>query len=405
MREETDAQLVARTRRGDLSAFGTIVDRHRATLVALAAGRLGSLTDAEDVAQEAFVQAFFRLHQLRKPEALLAWLRRLTDRLALISLRHRREEPWEPEQVEQARASRAQATDLSWATAGRGEAKKMLQELPVSMRQTVALTYLAGFTCPETASLLGIREGTVKSRLSRARAKLKEAFAMAEEELAKRRPKDEFTRETISRLMREARRLMEKGDLEAAGRRADKVLEMQAQQGFAAGGDPDDMSFDAEAARIAGLAYRERRRKDCEANAAQYGYRLEDLDWEMEDVDVLSSTLGRPAGKGNDVWGIPLSRHQIHMLDARDVCRRLHCSPLVLHQWVQRGLPALRCWPFVRFDWDRVRQWLKETAVNDWSKESDHDLDRPIRVILKAVYERKLAPEAALSIIDELDLP
>jgi len=104
MSEHSDAQLVARAREGDLSAFEMIVDRHRAALVALAAGRLGSLADAEDVAQEAFVQAFFRLHQLRKPEALLGWLRRLTERLALMRLRSRREEPCEPARLERMRA-------------------------------------------------------------------------------------------------------------------------------------------------------------------------------------------------------------------------------------------------------------------------------------------------------------
>ena len=78
MREETDGQLVGRVRTGDLSAFEVIVDRHRAALVAVAAARMRSLDDAEDVAQDAFVQAYLHLRQLRQPEALLPWLRRLT---------------------------------------------------------------------------------------------------------------------------------------------------------------------------------------------------------------------------------------------------------------------------------------------------------------------------------------
>jgi len=83
MRTETDGHLVLRVRAGDLAAFQDIINRHRAALVALAAARLGSLADAEDVAQEAFVQAYFHLPKLRKPEALLPWLRRVTERLAL----------------------------------------------------------------------------------------------------------------------------------------------------------------------------------------------------------------------------------------------------------------------------------------------------------------------------------
>ena len=196
MPEETDAQLVARVREGDLSAFEEIVDQYRAALVGLAAGRLGSLADAEDVAQEAFVQAYFRLHQLRKPEALLPWLRRVTDRLALMRLRRRREEPMEPIQVERMREAREDGEESE----ARAEAREMLARLPAVMRQTVALTYLGGYTSAEAASLLGVREGTVKSRLSRARAILREGLGVAERELRRGRPRDEFTEEVLRRI-------------------------------------------------------------------------------------------------------------------------------------------------------------------------------------------------------------
>ena len=73
MREEIDAELVARVREGDVSAFEMIVERYRAVLIARSYALLGSLADAEDVAQEAFVQAFFHLDELREPRTLLAW--------------------------------------------------------------------------------------------------------------------------------------------------------------------------------------------------------------------------------------------------------------------------------------------------------------------------------------------
>jgi RNA polymerase sigma-70 factor (ECF subfamily) len=398
MRTETDEHLVWRAREGDVAAFEMIVERYRLPLVALAAARLGSVADAEDVAQEAFVQAFFRLHQLRQPAALLPWLRRLAERLALTRLRRRREEPLQPAQVADMRAAEADAGVCDVETAA------LLQGLPAAMRRTVTLTYLAGYTCAETAALLGVQEGTVKSRLSRARAILKEAFEMTEEGLAKGKPTDEFTQETMDRLMREARRLLESGNVEAAGERAGKVLEMQAKELFARG-DAPGFQFDKEAARISGLAYQERRRRDCEANAVQYGYRLEDLDWELEEVNVLSETLGRPVGRGEDIWGVPFSKVRVKMLDGRDICRRLGCSPLTLHDWVQRGCPVIRCWPFVRYDLDRVKQWLKDNRISGWPRESDADTDRPVRAILQAVYRQETTPEQALKIMDGLDLP
>ena len=396
MHEETDGQLVARVRQGDIAAFEAIVERHRSALVAVAAGRLGSLADAEDVAQEAFVQAYFRLHQLRKPEALPAWLRRLTDRLALVRLRRRREEPVDPARLERMRAGSAAQAE--------GGADELLGRLPDGMRQAVALTCLAGYTSGEAAVLLGVKEGTVRSRLSRARAMMKEVIEMAGEEPIKGKPGEEFTRETIERLMREARRLLEKGKIEAAGERAEQVLDMQARAGFDAGGDAEHMHFDEEAARISGLAYREKRRRDCEANAAQYGYRLEELDWELADVDVLCETLGKPTGRGKDVWGIPFSRERITMLDARDVCRRLRCSPQVLAGWVERECPALRCWPFARFDWERVKQWLRDNGIEEWPKESDDDLDRPMRVVLKAIERGELTAKKAEGVLEGLEL-
>jgi RNA polymerase sigma-70 factor (ECF subfamily) len=365
-------------RDGDLSAFEAIVRRHRAAVVALAAGRLGSIDDAEDVAQDAFVQAFFRLHQLREPEALLPWLRRLTDRLALMRLRQRREEPIEPGRVEQMQPDREAAGPGASADAGTA-----LRALPDAMRQTVMLTYVAGYTCAETASLLGVREGTVKSRLSRARALMKEALEMTEHEMAKSGRDDTFVQETIDRLMGEARRLAAQGDIDGAAARANEVLDMQTKQLFESG-DPTQ------------------RRRDCEANAAQYGARLDDLDWELAEVDVLEMTLGKPAGHGNDVWGVPQGSVRSGFKDSRDICRRLRCSPLKLSEWVESGCPTLRCWPFVRFDLDRVRQWLKDNGIDDWPQETDDDLDYPIRMIFRSLYRRELTPEDAERVIESL---
>jgi hypothetical protein len=211
------------------------------------------------------------------------------------------------------------------------------------------------------------------------------------------------SRETMDRLMREARRLLQQGQFEEAGARAEQVLTAQAKAYFASG-DAPGFRFDEEATRISALALRERRRRDCEANAAQYGYRLESLDWELADVNVLSETLGRPVGHGVDVWGVPFSKVAVKMLDARDICRRLRCSPLALRQWVQRGCPAIRCWPFVRFDLDRVKQWLKDNQVSGWPEEDDADTDRPVRLVLRAVHQHELTPEEAVGVMEEVDL-
>jgi phage terminase Nu1 subunit (DNA packaging protein) len=95
---------------------------------------------------------------------------------------------------------------------------------------------------------------------------------------------------------------------------------------------------------------------------------------------------------------------QITLYDSRDVCRRLACSPQMLRDWVRRGMPALRCWPFVRFDWDRVKQWLADSGIQNWPKESSHDTDRPIRLLFKALHRGELTPQQAEEIMDAVEV-
>jgi RNA polymerase sigma-70 factor (ECF subfamily) len=395
MPEATDSQLVSRLLAGDLVAFEVIVDRHRAALVAAAAARLGSLDDAEDVAQETFVRAYFRLRELRDPDALLPWLRRIADRLALMRVRGRREEVVAPARLSGIAAppSDGQADELGLPTA--------LAELPVGMQQAVSLTYLAGYTCAEAAVLLGVKEGTVKSRLSRARAKLKEVFAMTEEELREGQPREEFTQETVERLVEEARRLLAEGDVDGAARQADQALAIQAKEFFASGDDPN-YEFNMEAARIKALPRQEQRRREAEANAAQYGFTLDELDWDVAEVSILRNTLGTPAGRGEDFWGVPHSRMKLKIMDARDIGNRLKCSPMQLSEWVDAGCPILRCWPFARFDLDRVKQWLEDQGIRDWRECSPRERDRPIRVIFKAIEQGELTAEKAEEVITNL---
>lgn len=395
----TDAQLVERTREGDVSAFETIVERYRAIIVARASAQLGSLADAEDVAQDAFVRAYFRIGDLREPNALLPWLRKMTERLALMYVRSRREQPTDPVDLDLV-AARPEPMDA-------GNVESILSQLPASMRETVSLTFLAGYTCAEAARIMGVREGTVKSRLNRARARLKEVMTMSEGDIAGSQLTADFTRRTIERLKREARKLVAEGKFEEASERANQVLAEQVKPLY---GDPEELGVaktylaawanpafrpDEEAVSMLGLPRKEQRRVECETNAAQYGFKLEELDWELADVDMMSNTIGRPTGQGKDTWGVPVSRMQMEVIDARAICQRLRVSPLTLVGWVRRGCPVLRCWPFARFDVERVTKWLADNSITDWPTEDEYILERPIRVVFREVYEGRILPEQA----------
>jgi RNA polymerase sigma-70 factor (ECF subfamily) len=74
----TDAEIIARVRQGDREAYSLLVDRYRSAIYALAYHHLHHAEDACDVAQEAFVQGFLRLGQLRDPGSFVPWLRQIT---------------------------------------------------------------------------------------------------------------------------------------------------------------------------------------------------------------------------------------------------------------------------------------------------------------------------------------
>ena len=141
--------------------------------VRVAFGVLRQREDAEEVAQEAFARASTRFHELRAPEQFRGWIVRVTWRLAIDRWRaDRRREARELKAAgEPARrtveddAVAAERSALLW---------KAIDELPEKLRAVVILSALEGHDVREVAGLLGIPEGTVKSRLFLARAGLAE---------------------------------------------------------------------------------------------------------------------------------------------------------------------------------------------------------------------------------------
>jgi RNA polymerase sigma-70 factor, ECF subfamily len=140
----------------------------------VALGVLHSQADAEEVAQEALVRAYRHFSRLRDSAHFQAWLVRVTWRLAIdrqrsAARRERREqaalanEPL-PLSVEQAALSREFQDRL----------EKAVDSLPEKLRRVVILAAIEGHDTRETATLLGLPEGTVRSRLHRARQLLAE---------------------------------------------------------------------------------------------------------------------------------------------------------------------------------------------------------------------------------------
>jgi RNA polymerase sigma-70 factor (ECF subfamily) len=173
--ERPDAELVAAARAGDPAAFGDLVARYQRSVLASARHLVGDADDAEDVAQESFVQAFRSLRKLREPERFRAWLYGILRR---ISLKHLSRRGWavlvSHEQV--ADAPITADPDNGRDTALLAE----LRRLPTSYREVLAARYLQGLTYREIAQALGTSEGNIRIRCLRARQRLRAILAEAD---------------------------------------------------------------------------------------------------------------------------------------------------------------------------------------------------------------------------------
>jgi RNA polymerase sigma-70 factor (ECF subfamily) len=165
-----DAALVARARGGDPSGFDQIVRRHHTRVYTLAYRMLHHAEEAEDVTQEAFLNAYQRLPQLRDPKSVASWICRIASNLCLDRLRSPRRH------AEVTMPSPDLAPARPAHDEGRAEMIEQIRaavaELPPHYRLAVVAYYLRGHSYEEAARLVGVNVRTFKTHLYRARQRL-----------------------------------------------------------------------------------------------------------------------------------------------------------------------------------------------------------------------------------------
>ena len=178
---DPDAELVARWREGDSSAFEKLVHRHERRVFSLVLRMLGSREEAEDVAQEAFLALHRHGHRFRGEARFSTFVYRVAANAAL----NRRRTLGRRRAREEALVRRQDAgDDLPVAprdpedAASGGElqvrVQAALQELPPDLRMAIVLYDIEGQSYADIAHALRIPEGTVKSRIHRARTALRD---------------------------------------------------------------------------------------------------------------------------------------------------------------------------------------------------------------------------------------
>jgi RNA polymerase sigma-70 factor (ECF subfamily) len=183
-----DGELVNRVRAGDRQSYGILVERYRQRILRLCYRVAGNLPDAEDLAHDAFVEAYLKLAQLREPHKFASWLKTLA--LNLCRAWYRRQRRCNVELTEEIvaepdeRAYSALLVGGGWSL------------LSASHRLALALHYGEGLSYEEVAAFLDLPPGTVMSRLHRARHRLKQIMCqMRKDEEMTTTPEGEFGRE------------------------------------------------------------------------------------------------------------------------------------------------------------------------------------------------------------------
>lgn len=175
----TDEELIGRVRAGDKSAFRVLVDRYEGRVAATVISMLGRSPEADDVGQETFIRFYKSINKFRGDSTVATYLTRIAVNQSLKALKRR--QTW---------SNRFFSRDDDTGTAelltgnyhdGPGEidererrelVHQSLRRISVDQRAVVVLRMLEGYSTRETAEILGIAEGTVMSRLSRALEKL-----------------------------------------------------------------------------------------------------------------------------------------------------------------------------------------------------------------------------------------
>lgn len=177
-----DDALVERARDGDVEAFHELVDRHQIAIFNVVLRTVKDPATAEDVTQDAFLRAWRSLGQFRGGN-VRGWLMRIAVNRAYDTLRSQKRRPADSldalEYEPQARWTAGAATpEHPEGHALRSELAEVLERLlatlPDDQRTALLLVDLEGFSYDEAAGIMAVAPGTIKSRISRARSRLRE---------------------------------------------------------------------------------------------------------------------------------------------------------------------------------------------------------------------------------------
>lgn len=185
-----DVVLIQRILAGDENAFASLIRKYKKQVHAQALRQIDDFQIAEDIVQETFLQVYQRLETLEDPKLFPKWLYVIVNRRCIAWLRKNRLqiqslEETDISEIETEAYSRYIAAEHEKATAEaqRDLVQKLLTKLKESDREVITLHYFEEMSSSEIGEFLGVSENTIKSRLRRARQRLKKYEFMIQETL------------------------------------------------------------------------------------------------------------------------------------------------------------------------------------------------------------------------------
>ena len=175
-----EAQAIERAKAGDGEAFEILYTMHKRRVYSLCLRMLGNTAEAEDLAQEAFLQLFRKISMFRGESAFSTWLHRLTVNVVLMHLRKKGlnqvslDEYLEPQDEDGPRRDVGSPDNVLAGSVDRVTLERCIEELPPGYKVFFVLHDVEGYEHNEIAGMVGCSIGNSKSQLHKARMKLRD---------------------------------------------------------------------------------------------------------------------------------------------------------------------------------------------------------------------------------------
>jgi RNA polymerase sigma factor (sigma-70 family) len=207
-------EVVEKAEAGDLVAFGRLISQYQDAVYGVGVAILGNFHDAQDVAQEVFVQAWRELKSLRDPEKFPGWLCRIARNRCLDLLRKRPEKTLSHDAAAPAASSSTEPPPLLEASERHDAVLQAIGRLSEPLRVPTTLFYINGYSEKDVSRMMERPLGTIKRRLHDARQQLRKGLMnMVESELKDSRPGPQLADHVLRRI-RQVRVRVSRGQMQ-----------------------------------------------------------------------------------------------------------------------------------------------------------------------------------------------